>query len=299
MAIKVDRNIIVDDEMLKAHLYDFSRVLSKSMSEVIREQSGLFCMDMIKYSRPFSGSSPGDGATSGAKRHGMENVRKSIYKIFRPLEKAQSNMIADLDDYGVFKLWIKTKNNKKKGNLSFKRWVAFKEKNARGNQYAFFGSGSQSEMETMHTKLREDGGHGPLQSVARRSKKPFAIVQKDSDIKRYIKKKQESVGRLKSAYYFSAKQLGVEIRAPAWAKNPGGEQFLIADDNTGNLQTPSITVGNKIGGKAGNENFVQVAINHRAFAMRQRMAAELNKNGQQLWERTFKGDIGRTRTGFR
>jgi hypothetical protein len=154
-------------------------------------------------------------------------------------------------------------------------------------------------METMHTSLREDAGHGPLKSAARRSKQPFAIVQKETDIKRYIKKKQESVGRLKSAYYFSAKQLGVEIKAPAWAKNAGGEQFLIAEDNTSNLVQPSITVGNKIGGKAGNDNFVQVAKNHRAFAMRQRMAAELNKNGEQLWERTFKGDIGRTRTGFR
>jgi hypothetical protein len=299
MAIKVDRNIIVDDEMLKAHLLDFSRVLSKSMSEVIREQSGLFCMDMIKYSRPFSGSSPGNGATSGAKRHGMENVKKSVYKIFRPLHKATSSMVADLDDYGVFKQWIKTKGNKTRRNLSLKRWVAFKEKNARGNQYAFFGSGDQSSMEKMHTRLREDGGHGPLKSAARRSKQPFAIVQKESDINRYIKKKQESVGRLKSAYYFSAKRLGVEIKAPAWAKNSGGEQFLIAEDNTSNLQQPSITVGNKIGGKAGNDNFVQVAKNHRAFAMRQRMAAELNKNGEQLWERTFKGDIGRTRTGFR
>lgn len=298
MAIRVSRDVVVDDDLLKAHLFDFSKVLGKSMSEVIREQSGLFCMDMIKYARPFSGSSPGDGATLGAKRHGMENVKRSVYHIFRPLDKATSNMVADLDDYGVFKQWIRTKGNKNKGNLSLKRWVAFKEKHARGNQYAFFGPGDQSSMEAMHSSLRDDAGHGPLKSAARRSKQPFAIVQKETDIKRYIKKKQESVGRLKSAYFFAAEAIGQKIRAPAWAQNAGGRQFLIAEDNTSNLKTPSIAVGNRIGGKVGNDNFVQLAINHRASAMRSVMAAKLNKEGQTLWEATARGMIGGTRTGF-
>ena len=61
---------------------------------------------------------------------------------------------------------------------------------------------------------------------------------------------------------------------------------------------PSVTVGNLIGNKLNNESNLRMALNHRAFAMRVRMAAELKKQGKTLWDATMSGQIGGTRSGF-
>ena len=296
MAIQVAKGVKVDDTEFMKHLDAYSKVMGKSMGEVAKQQAGLFCKDMINYSRPFASSrSAGDGATSGAKEHGQSNVEKSIRKIFRPLERATKSQIADLNKYDIFKQWNRRKGETGQG---MRKWKQFQPKFARGNHYAFIESGNIGAMGAIHSKLRTDNGHGSLTAEARSAKQPFAIVEKDSDIKKYIKEKQKHVGYLKSAYWHAAVKLGANITAPSWVKHSDGSSNAISLKEGEGTPAPAFTVGNTIGGRAGNSAFVRSAINHRAYAMRAVMAAKLNKDKVPLWLACAGGKVTSISTGF-
>ena len=162
----------------------------------------------------------------------------------------------------------------------------------------FVDSGDLATMGRIHRSLRTDNGKGSLSGVARGAKQPFAIVAKDRDIERYIKQHQKDVGTLKSAYYFAGVRIRGKIKAPAWAKQAGGQENTIADDKTAQPMKPEVTVGNLIGGKAGNDKFVKMAISHRAYAMRVKMAAELNKKKIPLWAASARGQTTQTAKYF-
>ena len=289
----------VDATMLQKHLYAFQKVLGGTIGDVARRQAALFCQDMISYSRPFSGSRPGDGETTQAKEHGNANVKNSIYKIFRPLDKSGPIAIADLGNYDIFKMWMREKGHR----VSKKKWTKFQEKYARGNSYKFIDKGSSLfEFESIHSAMRTDNGHGSLKSVARhgngKKNEPFVIVRDGKDISKYIKYKQRNVGMLKSAYWFAAVGMGEKIKCPAWAKQPQSSRNAIAIKSGENTEKPEFTVGNTIGGKAGNDNFVRVAINHRAYSMRVQMAQELMKQKKKLWQACADGRISAIAKGF-
>lgn len=293
MGIKVSKGVEVDDAAFLAHLYDFSVVMGKSMGEVVREQAGLFCKDMVKYTRPFTTPSKGDSAAS--KKVGLSNVNNSLYTIFRPLKLATKEQVASIGDPAVFKMW-----NKRNGGDSVRkmRWEAFQAKYGGKKQVQFIGAGDTDKMKSIHTSLRLDNGRGGLKPSARKSKEPFAIIEKESDLKRYVREKQKQVGFLKSAYYHAALRIGAKETFPAWARLSEAAVNAIAQDESGKRMMPEITVGNVIGNKLNNESNLRMALNHRAYAMRVRMAAELKKQGLTLWEATAKGMIGGTRTGF-
>lgn len=289
----------VDATMLQKHLYAYQKVLGGTIGQICKRQAALFCQDMISYSRPFSGSRPGDGETKQALAHGMNNVKKSIYKIFRPIDKAGPNAIADLGDYNIFKMWMREKSHRS----SKRKWQKFQSKYARGNTYRFLDKGSSMyAFEEIHSAMRTDGGHGSLKSVARRGNgrknEPFVIVRDGDQIERYIHKKQKNVGMLKSAYWFAAVALGEKIKCPAWAKHSAASRNAISIKAGEKTAQPEFTVGNTIGGKAGNDNFVRVAINHRAYSMRVQMAQELKKKKQKLWEACANGSISAIAEGF-
>jgi len=294
MAIKVAKGVEVDDAAFLAHLHDFSLVMGKSMGEVVREQAGLFCQDMVKYTRPFT--SPSQGATGASKKVGIENVQRSLYTIFRPLKTATKEQVASLGSPAVFKLW-----NRRNGTESTKkmRWEPFVARYGGGKKVEFIGAGDVGRMRSIHTSLRLDGGRGGLKPSARKSKEPFAIVEKESDLKRYMREKQKQVGFLKSAYYHAARRIGAKETFPGWAQIAEAATNAIAEDQTLAPKMPAITVGNLIGNKLNNESNLRMALNHRAFAMRVRMAAKLNKEKTPLWLATAKGVIGGSSGGFR
>jgi hypothetical protein len=295
MAIGVAKGVTVDDSAFIKHLEAYSKVMGKSLGEIARQQAGLFCKDMIGYSRPFDGNSIGSGGGSGAKSHGESNVANSIRKIFRPIDKATKAQIADLNRYDVFKMW-----NKRKGETGQNKraWKTFQPKFARGGSYTFIEPGALGAMGALHSRLRTDDGRGSLTSEARNAKQPFAIVAKDSDIQKYIKQKQKDVGYLKSAYYFASVRIGAKITAPAWVKHMSATQNTIGIAEGRNTPAPSYTVGNLIGRRAGNDAFVRAAINHRAFSMRTVMAAKLNKDKQKLWQACASGKVASIAEGF-
>lgn len=298
MATTARKNVEVDASALIDHLHDYAKVLGKSLGEVVRDQAGLFCQDMISYSRPFAGKSPGSGGTGQAKTTGNENVKKSIRKIFRPLELATKEQIASVGRYDVFKMWTKRKGERVQGKGKAIRWQLFQERYARSSGLSFIEPGDLGTMGRIHRGLRTDNGRGSLTGAARGSKEPFAIVAKDRDIERYIRQHQKDVGLLKSAYYFAGVGIKGKIKAPAWAKQTEGRSNAIAQDKIGQPMKPEVTVGNLIGAKAGNEKFVRLAISHRAYAMRVKMAAELNKQKVPLWVASARGQTVRTAKYF-
>jgi hypothetical protein len=297
--VKVSKDIEVDDSVLLAHLYDYAQVMGKDLGEVVRQQAGLFCQDMVAYSRPFDGNKPGTGAGLAAKRHGEDSLRRSVFHIFRAIDQATSSQIADVGSYDVFKMWTKRKGESVQGKKKQARWVNFQKTYAKGNTYAFVPAGGLSEIGAIHKSHRIDDGHGGLTSAARNRKEPFAIVAKESDLEKYIRKEKESVGRLKSAYFFAARAIKRDIKAPAWAQNNGGAPFAFGKDDISKPMQPEATVGNLIGARGGNRAFVQLALKHRTFAMRNAMAQELKKKKLSLWDATMQGKVSGTRTYFK
>lgn len=290
MATTVRKGVQVDASALMAHLHDYSIVLGKDMATVVREQAVLFCSDMIRFSRPFAGKTPGTGNTGEAKRTGADNVARSIRKIFRSVETADKEQIASLGRYDVFKMWTKRKGESVQGKGKQARWDSFQKKFSKGTSYAFIAPGDISGMARIHNANRTDNGHGSLTSAARNSKHPFAIVAKESDIKKYIRQKQQDVGILKSAYWFAAGRVkGQTPKAPSWAQHTEGVPNAIGKDDGEQPMRPEVLVGNLIGKRAGNDRFVALAISYRAYAMRVKMAAELNKKKIPLWVAAAKG----------
>ena len=306
MAIKVARGIEVDDAAFLAHLHDFSKVMGKSMSEVIKNQAALFCKDMISWTPPFEGSAkgkPGSGASGGAKKQGQENIAAQVQMIFRPLSQATPSQIAGLGDEAVFKKWRKasaeeysyaTTNSKK-----FIPWATFKAKfggNAYGNA-TFIPGGGLGSMTTFHNANRVDNGRGWLKSSAKKGN-VVAFVEKSNDVKAFVRLKQKAVGKLKAAYMTAGNKADGKVRFPAWVTHPEMDGNAINTDETSVPMKPSYTIGNKIGNKVNSRRFLYDVRNRRAFAMRSVMAAKMNKEKATLWEMTAKGSISGTRTGF-
>jgi len=284
--VEVSKGVSVDSEGFLAHLEDFCKIMGRNMGDVLLDQSGKFCLDMVKYTRPFTGSSPGDGNTTNAQKKGRLNIKNSVYKIFRPIQFATVSQIADLNDFGVFKLWTKRKGEARAGKIA--RWVNFQKKYRRGNTYGFLPSGSGGTIASFHTSARTDDGHGPLKSMYRqKGAPPIFIVEKENEIKALIRAKEKDVGKLKSAYWFAAQQIGSKERFPSWVQNSAGSRTAIGINQVNAFKMPSVTVGNTIGKRGmrgASENFVQVAINHRAYSMRVLMANKLNKEKTTVWE---------------
>lgn len=291
------KGVKVDASALQAHLIDFSKVMGKSLGQVVKEQAGLFCKDMISYTRPFASKQGGDGATSTAKQVGVSNVTKSVFKVFQPLQNATPADIANIGSYDVFKMWEKRVSDATaKGRKS--RWTQFQAKFRDGSRAPAFLDGSKESMGKLHDSLRQDGGKGPLFGYAAKAKRPFAFVAKESDIASYARQKAKDVGTLKSAYWFAAQRIAENIVVPAWAKQAGGASNAIADNKANQPMKPEVTVGNTIGNKLGNQRFTQAALNHRAFAMRNAMVQELKKKKIPLWLATAQGKTSNTSQFF-
>ncbi|CAB5217868.1 hypothetical protein UFOVP201_27 [uncultured Caudovirales phage] len=305
MAISAAQNVKVDASGLLGHLKDYSNMLGKSMSEVIKEQSGKFCEDMIRYTRPFGKSKK---SNSGALPEMKKKVAGELYHIFKPLESARLDEIVSIGNFDLYKKWVRKLRDKglragpndPKITL-FQRWTYDLDhvKPLGGYRSAFVPSGDASQLEQIHKKSRIDGGRGPMTNFAVKSKQAFAIVENKSTLKSYVKKKQDQIGVLKSPYWFAAQKIRQSIDAPAWAKHSEGLKNAIAIENLTDKAKPEITVGNLIGNKLGNSANVRAAINHRAYAMRRQMAEHMKSKGSAIWLEAAKGNLTATIQHFK
>lgn len=297
MTIKAGTHVTVDDSAFLAHLKDYAAVMGKTMAEVIREQAGLFCMDMIGYTRPFT--SPGNGQTPDSKKKGMDNVNAAVYKVFQPVAGGTTQQIAAVGRLDVFKMWEKRNSALGvAGKTKKTRWKQFQARYAGGPSIEFIGGGDISRIKALHNANRQDSGFGSLTAAAANSKSPKALVERDADLKAYIKMKQRDVGILKSAYWHAAQRIKSNAKGPAWAKHSiGAINAIAAESNAGNTH-PEITVGNSKGRKGTLDSLIRSAINYRAFAMRSNMARKLNQEKTSLWIATATGRTANTSQYF-
>jgi len=285
MAIASRRNQDVDTAGLQAHLKDFIKIMGKEMGPTVKEQAGLFCRDMINFTRPFATKEGGGtGALKAAKDYQKNNIKLSVNAVFAPLDKATTADIAAIDRYDVFKMWGKRNNGA--GPSTHKiHWTKFQQAyGGSGKTVRYFQNGDMAGMKAYINGLRKDGGKGGLKYFAKTSEKHFAVVESESMIEQFIREKTDHIGILKSAYWFAALRIGAKISAPIWVKRQEGQQNAIAKDDTQKEATPEVTVGNTIGNKLGNERWTKIAIKVRAQKMRLQMAAVMNKKKIPLWE---------------
>jgi len=289
MAIKTNTNVKVDASAFLLHLKQFALVMGRDLGSVIKDQASKFCRDMVNYTPPFpegSQGTPKDGDTLRAKRHGEDNIRNSVFKILRPIKYATAEEVADTHKENVFRLWAGGHGSTHRPKLT--RWIKFQGKYSRGNDIKFIGAGDTVAIEQAHFKARDDAGHGRLKSYWRmKATPPMALVEKESDLLKYIKLRSQSVGRLKSTWYFASQKIGGTEKFPAWVTKAGAEIDAIAINQIDTPNLPSVTVGHKKGKKGmaqASERFIEISRNYRAYAMRNQMAYKLNKDKKTLWD---------------
>jgi hypothetical protein len=296
MKIAASKHVHLDSSTLEAHLHDYAKVMGKELGEVVREQAGHFCMDLVKYTRPFT--SPGKGLDSGSKKKGEDNVQKALNVVFRPIKLATLQQLSDMRSFEVFKMWSKDNSGSGSAKSLKGQWDSIQKKHPPKKAMAYIGS-DQGAMGKIHTKLRKYSGKGGLMDFARKSKTPFAFVKKENDIKSYAKQKAKDVGSLKAGYWYAAQKIRAkEVRAPAWIKHTVGEQYAIGQDLINQPMKPEALIGNLVGFRAMPKGLLNAAISYRQYAMRAKMAAELNKRKVPLWLATAQGLTTNTQQHF-
>lgn len=296
MKVTASKNVQLDASTLVGHLHDYAKVMGKELGEVVREQAGHFCMDLVKYTRPFT--SPGKGLDSGSKKKGEENVSKALNVVFRPIKLATLQELSDMRSFEVFKMWSKENSSTGSSGSLKGQWDSIQKKYPSKKQIAYIGS-DQGSMAKIHSKLRKYSGKGGLMDFARKSKTPFAFVKKENDIKAYAKQKIKDVGSLKAGYWFAAQKIRAkEIKAPAWIKHTIGQTYAIGEDMINQPMKPEAVIGNLVGFRAMPKGLLRAAISYRQYAMRVKMAAELNKRKIPLWLATAQGLTTNTQKHF-
>lgn len=296
MGITVTKNIRLDASALTAHLHDYSLVLGKDLGETVRDQAGLFCMDLAKYTGPFK--SPGKGIESDAKKKGEENVRAAMFKVFQPISNATKEQVSSMRSFEVFKLWTKEHGAQSTSASKQKQWEIFQQRYPAKKQVTYVGS-DMSAMSKVHSKLRKYDGKGGLMDFAKNSKSAFAFVQREKDIERYAKSKLKDIGSLKAGYWYASQKIRAKsVKAPAWMKQTQGQAYAIGIDQILQAMKPEATIGHKVGFRAMPRGLLKTAISYRLYAMRVKMAAELNKKKIPLWLATAKGLTTNTYKNF-
>lgn len=287
MRVSASKHVHLDADTLMAHLHDYAKVMGKDLGEVVREQAGHFCIDLVKYTRPFT--SAGKGMDPGSKKKGEENVEKALSTVFRPVKFANKQQISDMRSFEVFKMWSKDNSSKNDPRSKKQQWEALQNRYPAKRPITYVGN-DQAAMGKIHAKLRKYGGKGGLLDYAKKSKSPFAFVKKESDLKTYAKQKMKDIGSLKAGYWFAAQKIRAkEIKAPAWIKHTVGQQYAIGQDMISQPMKPEVLIGHIVGFRAMPRGLLRSAISYRQYAMRVKMAAELNKRKIPLWLATAQG----------
>jgi len=104
---------------------------------------------------------------------------------------------------------------------------------------------------------------------------------------------------MKAGYWYAAQKIRAkEIKAPAWIKHTTGQSYAIGQDLINTPMKPEALVGNLVGFRAMPRGLLRSAINYRMYAMRVKMAAELNKKKIPLWLATAQGLTTNTQSNF-
>jgi hypothetical protein len=293
--ISVKKDVRVDYSQFATHIAIYQQAVGKTLAQVVKNQSRLFCRDMCDYTPPFSGKKPSQtkggegGFGSKARNKGRDAVSRDVRKIFAPIEQASATAVASEASLGAFSAWVTAKLKlspphypeylfkglEKIGTGAFltqTNFDYFKEVQGRqGRQRAkFITNADESQIKSIHEKRRGS----PSYRVRKTSKSETVYVDNWRVVEKYIKKVQYRVGRLKSGWYYAGKQLG-PMPTSAWIAGQGSGDMIFTDRISG--PKPNCTIGSKIGRRHSmGYHFFRMAMNHRAFAMRVQILKHLS-----------------------
>lgn len=291
--VTVATGVKVDYEQFNRHLSVYKYAVRKTLAEVVKIQTRLFCKDMCDYTPPFSGSSPasssgGEGGFGNkARNKGRAAVSRDVRKIFAPIDQAPVKDVANNGSVSVWMAWMKAKMGhpdpdpsyifqpiQKNGGLMT---VSTEDINRYNKMYAgksgikakFFVHTNMGDIQSEHVRRR-----GPKHYRVRQTREKI-FVDDWRMVERYIKKVQYRVGRLKSGWYAAGKKLGF-MPTSAWIAGQGSGDMIFSPKLIG--PDPTITAGSKIGRRHSmGYHFMRMAMNHRAYSMRVSVLKALGK----------------------
>ena len=230
--------------------------------------------------------------------NGKDRVQSQIKGIFLPLQFVNAGEILQYGNEGVFSAWLRARKKLsnpmipdwlKNGSNFPGLWTKFQQWEFAQQQAAISPGlidlstyGKTSNIKTIHE--RERGGNTTADyfknmKASIKFGTRYVVDDDGKEVKAYSKRVEAHVGRLKAGWFTVGSQLGRMKNVGYWIR---GNQW-----NTGTLvdqladpTRPAITVGNKVQGlhRATRDGF-RLAINYRAYSMREEMYQRLIKNG--------------------
>jgi hypothetical protein len=301
MEIEVARGVRTNSKRFNTLIGIYSRVMGKTLSDVVKNQARLLARDACDLFPPFSGSAPqitkgGEGGFGlRARNKGRAAVNRDIRHIFAPLAQAPAGLVAQRGNIGIFDAWIRAKMktppphqpawlfdlfNKNGGLVTIEDFNLFLDKR-HGN---FSGKGnimmdeSIDQIGVIHRFVR-----GKPDYRVNKNRVPDFYVRDWKLVEKYIKKTQERVGKLKSGWYAAGKALG-KMPEAKWISEHGSK-YGICEQKLQDPLKPVVKIGNTIArSQSQGWHLFQKAWNHRDFAMRTLIYHKLKgqKNQQTL-----------------
>ena len=296
--IKVKKGVIVNEQEFRQHLGAYIAVMGGNAAKLLKKQARLFCDDMLDYTMPFAGGMGQDGRSKSAQKLGMAVVNSQIKNIFLPLQYVGAGEILQYGNEGVFSAWLRARKKlsnpmipdwlKDSSGMSslwtkFQKWeFAIAEAEISPGLIDLSTYGKTSNIKSIHE--RERGGNTTADyfknmKAAIKYGKRYVVDDDGAEVKAYSKRVEAHVGRLKAGWFTVGSQLGRMKNVGYWIR---GNQW-----NTGTLldqladpKRPAITVGNKVQRlhRSTGDGF-RLALNYRAYSMREEMYQRLVKNG--------------------
>lgn len=312
MIVYVQKNVSINTDQLDKHIGAWMKVMGLTVQEALKDQARLLCLDMLDITPPYQGATPQTsskgGRTLDARQKGQNLVARDIHRIFQPLRNADGKMIANEGKVQLLSAWLEDKarhSNVTPGSL-LSKWI---EKRAFVTQYDMdlfrrqMGvSGQYRSFDTTTNGATIPGTHEAIRGkpwYKIPSFTQFTYVENYDAVERYVKKKQTRVGYLKSGWFWAGKniqQASSPVRGTRSKKLPSFPDIHwiskhdynndILKDNTGNPTVKKISVGNRIGKLDYRYSQFQMAIDHRAYAMRMEMGNALKGDMALLWSMT-------------
>lgn len=296
--VRVKKGVVVNQQEFRQHLGAYLMVMGGNAAKLLKKQARLFCDDMLDYTMPWSGGMGQDGRSKRAQMEGTDRVESQIKSIFLPLKFVGAGEILQHGNEGVFSAWLRAR--KKLSNPMLPKWLIngsnFPGMWAKFQKWEFAQSeaaispglinfssyGKTSGIKSIHE--RERGGtttpeYFKNMKASAKFGTRYVVDDDGKDVQAYTKRVQAHVGRLKAGWYTVGSQLGRMKNVGYWVRgNQWNTGTLV--DQLGQSTRPSITVGNKVQGlhRATRDGY-RLALNYRAYSMREEMYQRLVKNG--------------------
>lgn len=298
--ITVKKGVVTNEQQFRQTLGAYCLVMGKSTAKLLKKQARLFCDDMLDFTMPWEGGMGQDGRSSRAQLNGKDRVQSQIKSIFLPLQFVGAGEVLQYGNEGVFAAWLRAR--KRLSNPMIPDWLKngsdYSNLWTKFQQWDF--ARAEAEMSPGLVKLDTyNKGNGVIKSIHERERggnttdgyfknmkaaakfgTRYVVDDDGKAVKAYSKRVEAHVGRLKAGWYSVGSQLGRLKGVGYWIRGNQWNTGILVDQ-LGNGALPSVTVGNKVQGlhRATMDGY-KLALNYRAYSMREEMYQKLVKSGR-------------------